>query len=75
MLLTFHSPNASATTAAAAAVAFAAVRVTSLAGMRRSFRRRDVGASASSPTTCAKGCTVSAKRPIRHTSEAGRLDV
>ena len=37
MLLTFQSPNASATTATAAAVAFAAVRVMSLACMPECF--------------------------------------
>jgi hypothetical protein len=57
--------------ATAAAVAFAAVRVTSRAGMRRSFRRR-IGEFADD---LRKGCTVSANRPIRHTSEVARLDV
>lgn len=54
MLLTFQSPNASATTTTAAAVAFAAVRVTSLPGMHRCLFQQDVRASVSLPTSCAK---------------------
>jgi hypothetical protein len=64
MLLTFQSANASATTTTAAALAFTAVRVTSLACMRgcslHPYRSR-IGESADE---LRKGCSVSANRRV-----------
>jgi hypothetical protein len=65
MLRTFQSPNAIATTTTAAAVAFAAVRVTSLACMRRCSLQAHRSRIGKFADELRDGCTVSANGPIR----------